>query len=254
MSTLRTGGRLAGGRPLAIPYGLGRLLLFVAAAGALAWWLWPSAHERRQVAPGIPTPVAGTRTLSVPLVLELVVDESGSTQQSDPGGRRHAEAAAVASWMSRYSENPHDEIGLVRFASTANGFSPVPVAQASAALQSAFGQSSDSLGGDTDLGPAVSLVEKDLEQHAGARRVVVLLTDGQLQDMPSIRSLVRRLRSVAEDVYLIGLNADGTWSSTTRTAYQGLGLNLLTLDSFTANRLAETVARVILRETGQRVK
>ena len=245
-------GRLTGGRVLREPFRPGLLPVFLIAAAFLAWWLWPSSHQA--TAARIPTPVAGTRTLAAPLDLCIVIDESSSTDDTDPSGRRHTEAVGVATWMGRYSENKRDEICLVQFANGAAGHAPVPVGKAPAMLTKAFARFAK-IGTGTVLAPAVGVVEREMTGLRG-RRVIVIISDGQLnhEGPQEIRALIRRLRTVADDVFFVGLNGDGKWGKT-QHLYENNGLaGIYTLDSFAPNVFAQTLAQIVLRETGQQVR
>jgi hypothetical protein len=239
---------------LVVPPRLGYLPLVLTLLAVAAWLLWPDGSPSRDYR--VPTPIAGTRTLAAPLLLELVIDESGSTGQTDPTGRRHTETAAIARWLVRHSENPRDRIGLVRFADQAEAHAPVPAARAGQSLTAAFGAGSGSLGGGTRLAPAVAAVEDELRPHHGYRRVVVVLSDGQIGESErELQRLLTRLRAAADSVYLVGLDGDGAWTRDTHRLYENRGLgDVLTLDTFAPNAFAQTLAEIVLRETGQRVR
>ena len=232
------------------------LLLLAAIVGAI-WW-WPEDKADSAPAPnpvGVPTQIPGTRTLASPLALDVVIDESPSTSTSDPRGLRHSEAKAIARWMSRYSENAADRFGAIEFAGKARGVRPAPVARAAIVLDRLFRAPIASLGNGTDLAPAAKLVDRDLEPLRNARRVVIVLSDGQLSDMSTIPAVVGRLRAAADSVYVVGLNGDGIWATQTRHSWEGLGLaGVLQLNKVGKNRLAQTVANIVLRETGQQVR
>src|SRR5438874_1645550 len=139
MTVVRGRGRLAGGRALGPPIRPGLLPLLLIAAGLFAWWLWPSGSHSA-VAAYVPTPIPGTRPLPIPLTTTLVIDESGSTSNTDPSGRRHTESVQIARWMARYSGDRRDALGVVQFANSAVGYGPVPVAAATTMLTTAFAQ------------------------------------------------------------------------------------------------------------------
>jgi Mg-chelatase subunit ChlD len=157
--------------------------------------------------------------------------------------------------MSRYSENAADRFGAIEFAGKARGVRPAPVARAAIVLDRLFRAPIASLGNGTDLAPAAKLVDRDLEPLRNARRVVIVLSDGQLSDMSTIPAVVARLRAAADSVYVVGLNGDGIWATQTRHSWEGLGLaGVLQLNKVGKNRLAQTVANIVLRETGQQVR
>lgn len=240
-----------GPRRLALPPALGRVPLVALAAGLVLWWLWPGGQSEARV----PIPLAGTRTLAAPLLLDLVIDESGSTSETDPSARRHTEAEAVGRWLARYSENPADRIGLVRFAGRAAATEPIPAVAAANTIVAAFRNGGARLGDGTFLTPAVAAVERQLRPYPAYRRVVVILSDGQVAETPEkVARLITRLRAAADSVYFVGLNGDGEWSDRTHEVFDDRGLaGVLTLESFGKNEFAQTLAQIVLRETGQRV-
>ena len=206
------------------------------------------------LSPNVPVPVAGTRKLASSLVVCVAIDESSSTDTTDPGGLRHDESEAIADWMARYSGNANDGFCAVRFSSAADGVGPVPASEGHTALAGLFGTSSPAVGGGTNLGIGVAELEKRMAPYGSSRRVAILITDGQLDDYQELGPALRKLRGAADSVYVIGLDGDGAWSSQTHSYYEGRGLTqLLTLGSVSNDALAETLARIILRETGQQV-
>jgi von Willebrand factor type A domain len=232
------------------------LLLLAAIAAAVWWWPDDKAESASASTPArVPVPIAGTRTLASPLAVDVVIDESQSTDSTDPTGLRHSEAEAIVTWMNRYSENAADRFGAIEFAGKARSVPPEQVSHATAALTKLFREPMAALGSGTDLVPAARLVERDLKPLRNTRRVVIVLSDGQLNDMSTVPAVVRRLRSAADSVYVVGLNGDGTWARETRHSWAGLGLTgLFKLDQVRKNRLAQTVANIVIRETGQQVE
>lgn len=239
-------------RLLALPPALGRLPLVAIAAGLVLWWLWPGAQEQPA---RVPVPLAGTRTLAAPLLLDLVIDESGSTATTDTSGRRHTEAEEIGRWLARYSENPADRIGVVRFAGVAVATKPISAVSAPSGLAAAIRNGDARLGSGTLLAPAVAALERQLRPYPGYRRVVVILSDGQVRESPEeVAHLVTRLRAAADSVYFVGLNGDGEWRARTHEVFENRGLaDVLTLERFAPNEFAQTLAQIVLRETGQRV-
>ena len=101
----------------------------------------------------------------------------------------------------------------------------------------------------------IAAVERQLRPYRGYRKVVVLLSDGQVNSSAAaLRHQLTRLRAAADGVYFVGLDADGAWSSNTHTFYEHRGLtDVLTLQRFAPNAFAQTLAQIVLRETGQRM-
>jgi hypothetical protein len=202
----------------------------------------------------LPVPVAGTRTLAQPLVVELVIDESGSTSESDPDGRRHDHADAIAEWLARHSGNPADRLGIVRFANQATRTQTFPVAVAARRIGSElrFGPMPTD-GTYTNLTPAVDNAVAALAPYPGYRKVVIILSDFAISESEAqVRGLMRRLRGTADSVYLGALDADGVWTGETHRLFDHVGTaGKFVLDGMSDDALASSVTLAIVSETGQ---
>jgi hypothetical protein len=202
--------------------------------------------------PHLPVPVARSRTLQETLRILIGLDESGSIASSDPHRESHRATLLVCDWLARHSQNPGDEIGLVRFADGTDSISPVPAAEARARIDQALARQPGQLGGGTQLTPAVAEICRLLPLRRGQRRLALLVTDGQVGEPDEqLRALIGRLRAAADAVYLIALDHDGQWTAETHRRYRGLGLtDQITVGQLGSRDLAAAIATVLMRETG----
>ena len=201
--------------------------------------------------PAMPVPLPGSRTLPVPLLIGIALDESGSTSSSDPNKESHKACLLVCEWLATCSQNPEDGLGLVRFADRAETLPPVRADKAHDALEHAF-RIGASVGGGTQLTPAIVQLCQLLPGPRRERRLALLITDGQVAEHgDQLRALIGRLRVEADAVYLLALDHDGAWSRSTNRRYEGLGLTgMLPIGRLTGGRLAHAIASVLVHEAG----
>ena len=83
-------------------------------------------------------------------------------------------------------------------------------------------------------------------------RLALLVTDGQVAESDDeLRRLFGRLRASLDSVYLIALDADGSWSSQTHARYDSLGLSgVIPLKKAGGAELAAAIATVLVHEAG----
>ena len=199
----------------------------------------------------MPVTVPGSRTLPGPLSVMVVLDVSGSTASSDPNRASFEAVRVAADWLASNSENERDRIGIVRFADRADSVAPVSVLRAAAAIDAALARSTDKLGGGTSLTPAIDELCRHLSRRHG-RTVALVVTDGQVAEQDTeLRTLVGRVRSAADAVYVLALDHDKAWSRGTHRRYEHLGLNgMVTIDTLGAAHIAATIATVLVHEAG----
>ena len=203
------------------------------------------------VEPQLPVPVAGSRTLPLPLTVGIAVDQSGSTASTDPGKESEQACLLVSHWLATQSQNSEDGVGLVRFADHAASLPVVRADKARAAFEHEFAHGG-SVGGGTRLTPAVMELCQLLPGPRPERRVAVLITDGQVAEQADeLRTLIGRLRADADAVYLLALDDDGAWTKSTHRRYHGLGLTgQIPITRLTSRRLAHAIASVLAHEAG----
>jgi len=243
---------LAGGSGLPLKRLPGAVLACGLAAGALVGGVLDVAMTGgRDVEPKLPIPVAGSRTLPIPLHVSIVMDESGSTSSTDPTRESHRAASLVCEWLATNSQNPEDQVGLVRFADRADAFAPVIAGNARQALERAL-DDGESLGGGTRLTPAIAELRSLLAHRQPGRDVVLLITDGQVAEPDNeLHTVIGQLRAEADAVYLLALDDDGAWSKRTHRRYDDLGLNgTIPVSKVTTGRLAYAIATLLMREAG----
>ena len=208
------------------------------------------AAKRSTREPRMPVPVRGSRKLDRPFWLVVGKDVSGSTASSDPNGQSDEALLELCDWMRLHSGDPRDRIGLVRFADRADTVPAIPVGKAREALALELLSGAD-VGGGTRLTPAVEALCAALPRR-GARRLAVLITDGQVTETDEqLRGLFARLRAQADAVHLVALNHDGYWSGSTHFRYEQLGLSGTTvIGTLSQAQLAHALASLLMAETG----
>lgn len=217
-------------------------LLTIVPAGL--WW-WSSRPEPpyRLAAP------VGTRTLAEPLDVVFVIDESSSTGTSDPHGRRSSETAAAIRWLARY-QRPGDRVGVVQFAGSP--LVTLPLTRLSAAGGRAGTATAPRIGGSTDIGDGLRAANGLLAADPGRRRVIILFTDGASDVESSITTSLDR--SPADAVYLVALDADGTYGSVS-SFWDGQRrlTRIVRMTHASRGAIARPIAQDVLDQTGQRL-
>lgn len=246
------GGTVAAARKAMRGKGAFALAVLAGVAGATAGLL---AGSRGTHDPAMPVPVAGSRTLQQPLRVGVALDESGSITTTDPGRAGREATLTICDWLVCHSDNPADQVGLVRFADTA---ATTPIARAGNArttIEQALRDGPD-VGGGTQLRPAVDALCRLLPGGGGAHAVAILITDGQVAEPDTeLRNLIGQLRQVADAVYLIALDQDGAWTSRTHQRYRSLGLtDQVAVSQVDETYLAAAIATLLARETGQETR
>lgn len=143
----------------------------------------------------------------VPLDVVLLVDSSDSMGEPDgQGGTKLSAAQAAAGQFVHLLQLPRDRVAVVAFnaqarVATALTGDPEQVARALSGLSLAPGTRIDA-----GLASAEALLAADA--RAGARRVVVLLTDGLQNGSPDpVKAAAIRLRASGAQLFAIGLGA-----------------------------------------------
>jgi hypothetical protein len=257
----RTGSSARTGRPARArgpvrPVDVARLLAAAATALALvgaaflAWWWW---HPRPPRPYHLPPPV-GVRTLKQPLAIELVIDQSSSNSSSDPHDLRISEGAEVLRWLGRHNR-PTDRVGVMQFSDQPVATLPLtPVRQAAQKAQAATAADARVANGGTDIGSALALGAATLRgAPAGSRRMLILFTDGASDAEASIPPAVARARANGINVFMVALDADGTYDHSAQF-WKGLHLSgIKRIHSARRGTVARPIAEAVLKETGQRL-
>ena len=232
---------------------LRELTAILAVIGVLAGLLWLSyrgvddALTTHPIA--MPVPIAGTRTLRQPLLVDIAVDESGSMDQSDPSNDRWTSVAALARWLSQY-ERPTDMLAITRFTdSAATG----PIVSVKRLTADPRALAPNPPGGGTAFVPVVDAAASVFGADPAARRplrVLLIVTDG---DAPDRDRAIARLPHVADRVFLIALDRSNTWNNV-RGSWETAGFPVTTLANRTPNEVGAALAKDILRVTGEKSK
>jgi Mg-chelatase subunit ChlD len=214
------------------------------------WSRRPPGHRADGDEVRLPTTIAGSRTLPVPLRAVVVIDESGSTASSDPRRDSHRATLLVSEWLAAHSQDERDEIGVVRFAQRAESIRPQPAVHAETGLRRALAQPAN-IGGGTVLTPAIDKTCHLLRRGGEHRQLAFLVTDGAVSESrDDLRVLFRKLRSRADAVYLLALDHDGSWTLT-QQRYQSLGLTgQFPITQRGAGQLATILAEILADEAG----
>jgi Mg-chelatase subunit ChlD len=201
--------------------------------------------------PALPIPIEGTRTLPIPILAGLALDESGSTRTSDPERASHRATLIVARWLVEHSQDLGDRVGVVRFADSTTTIEPAPLATGIDKLAQALAKDAN-IGGGTRLGPAVDALCRVLESSSGERKVAFLVTDGAVNEGDAeVRSLIGLLRTCADAVYLVALDHDGEWTRSTHVRYASLGLTgEIVVGKLEGDALAVAIAKALVNEAG----
>lgn len=230
------------------------------ATAVLGWWWWHSGTEHpSHVPPPVGAahayhlvPPVGHRTLKQPLAIELVIDQSSSNSSSDPHDLRITESAEVLRWLGRYNR-PTDRVGVVQFSDQPVTTLPLtPVGQAAQEAQAATAADGRVAGRGTDIGSALERGVFNLgSAPAGSRRMLILFTDGASNAEASIPPAVARARANGINVFMVALDADGTYDKSAQF-WKGLHLSgIKRIHSARRGTVARPIAEAVLEETGQ---
>jgi von Willebrand factor type A domain len=227
------------------------------AAGSRGWQALRRLSQGLRVISGVdgaqpemPVVVPGTRMLTTPLRVMIVLDVSGSTGGTDPERQSHRAAIAVCDWLSGSSANSDDRIGLIRFADRAETIPATLVADARAVFEEAFAKGA-SVGGGTSIAPAINEACSQFDSCRD-RRVAIVVTDGQVSENDAtLAQLFGRLNASADGVYLLALDHDRAWTRQTYRRYRDIPLKATTaIGSLTRAHLAHSIASILVSEAG----
>lgn len=195
---LDTGGPLGRGRGLGPAVDARRMLLLVLLTGLLwlAWWALPSGD--RVLADRY---LAGARG---PACVRVVVAVDGSGSMTDYAAARDAALVQLLAWSAR-NLREDDELAVVDFAATAADRLPVTAARAlgNGAVPAAAPIDT----GSTLLAPVLTAIGAQAPSRCD--RALMLLSDGQLGDLPTDEA-GGRAALAAHDVRDLALLVPGT--------------------------------------------
>lgn len=175
---------------------------------------FPTATILTQIAPAPPPPL--TRDVM------LVIDRSGSMDESDGTGRHKIDAAkdAVSLFVQLVQAGTGNRAGLVSFSTTA-GPPTFAIAEVTdpnkAALVGGPPYASGLVGsltpdGTTSIGGGLDAARAQFPMPGANPRAILLLTDGLQNQPPSIEAVEGALAGI--DVHAIGLGSDSNLDST----------------------------------------
>lgn len=166
------------------------------------------------------------------LSFALAIDSSGSMQWNDPGGLRREAAKLFIQLLG-----DTDEIAVVDFDSSARVIWPSGlVADARATIGATIDRRIDSYGG-TNISDGLAVSYRQLEGANGARRIALLLTDGQQDGSPYQPAWEQAFRDAGWPVYTFGLSPQADAALLSRIAN-------VTGGAYTYLRVADQIASV----------
>jgi Mg-chelatase subunit ChlD len=197
-------------------------------------------------------PDPGTRTLAEPVTAVVMIDQSGSTVDSDPENARVTEAETWARWVGEHSGNPADEIAAVHFTSAVEAsIGPLKPSENPETSAEQLFDSGTLMGGGTKMVPALEVAKAIFDDApADNRRLLVMFTDGAAADLNQTESALRAVG--ADSVWLVALNIDGTYEESAAKTWEHFGLTgALRMDRLEAGAVASSLAEIFMGETGQ---
>lgn len=150
--------------------------------------------------------LSGMAATAPPTALELVLDHSGSMQDTVPGGTKmSALHTTVKLFTDLIPASSGDECGAVQFDSTASVLTPRAAwtAAQQSALTSAVNALQPAL--STSIGAGLQTGLSDLSATTLARKVVLVFTDGMENTAPMIASVLPGIVQSGTEVYAVGL-------------------------------------------------
>jgi Mg-chelatase subunit ChlD len=181
----------------------------------------------------------------------VVIDESSSMSSADSLGTRADAVRATAEFLAAYGLDG-DRIGETWFADDADVTPAAPTGQFAPSV------AKHDVGSGTELTNALTAaVESMASSCAGAKPVLVLVSDGQASSQPDFDGIATLLTSRGGDVnvHLIAMNENAAFESA-RGFWEdpALGLRSITaVTGFGSTEVAAAVAGVLSTETGQQV-
>ena len=181
----------------------------------------------------------------------VVIDESSSMSSADSLGTRADAVRATAEFLAAHGL-AGDRIGETWFADDADVTPAVPTAQFVPSV------AKHDVGSGTMLANALTTtVDSMTSSCAGAKPVLVLVSDGQASSQPDFDAITTLLTGLARDVsvHLIAMNENQAFESA-RPYWEdpALGLQSITaVTGFGSDEIAAAVAGILSTETGQQV-
>lgn len=207
---------------------------------------WMGYEAIRPVPYVFPEPTG--QRIEMPARFVLVIDDSSSTDSTDPDNNRYTAARAVADFLGTLSDQRFaDEVGVVHFGDDAPAemaLAPLPVLSHGPQIAAAL--SPRRLGG-TSISAGLARADELLSRPFSGRSVVLLFTDGQDQE-PAIAQYLAALG--ADSVHLVALDGDGGYRSL-RSFWEDLPFDGVSrLEDLDEGHLEEAFGRIIVAELG----
>jgi hypothetical protein len=232
------------------------ILLARCAAPPVAGWVGDTFSEaKRQPIVELVAPDTGTRTLKEPVTAVVMIDQSGSTVDSDPQYARVSEAETWARWVGDHSGNPDDEIAAIHFTSAVEAeVGPLNPSEDTVATARKLFDPGEFVGAGTRMKPALEAAQRLFEEAPPKNlKLLVMFTDGAASDIKETEEALKA--TGADSIWLVALNIDGTYENTAAKAWERFGLSgALRMDRLEAGAVAGALADIFMGETGQTSK
>jgi hypothetical protein len=228
---------------------LREVLMLLAAAGTLGLFIWAAvlavADALTRDPVEMPVPVANTRRIKLPLLINIALDDSGSMAGSDPQDRRWTDVATLAHWLARY-QRPDDLVAVTRFAGDAvHG----PIVSTRRLGQDPRRLAPAPTVDGTQFLPVASTAEAIFNEPDQAYyKILILLTDGASGDAAAA---VSRLPAIANRVFVVALDKGEAWDSA-RKIWEHAGFPVTKLGNRAPNEIGAAMAKAVIAATGEK--
>lgn len=235
--------------PGSVPHGSARLSLSVPGVRA------DRADRRNQPRPKkharpvrLPTPGNWLSELLQKLDAILAIDDSGSTEVTDPGGVRYAAALSAVNLLRLRGDAT---VGVVHWGSVAPAELMLPLTSTAehGRIAKALTTPEQSLGGTNVAAGLTSAAALLAARRPDAQPVVTILTDGIEEVGPAAASEISRLPKGCVHVVLVDPASACTPDLETRWRALGLG-SFTRLDQVRTEPIAWQIAEVVARAAG----
>lgn len=190
-----------------------------------------------------PDPV-GTR-IQEPLRVVLIMDDSGSTLQTDPDGRRYEAAQAMVEFLTGLGlPDQSDVVHVVHFAGTASADPPLRLSSPNPGVTGPR----RNLSRGTSIVAGIRAANKIAAQPFEGKTVAILFTDGQV-DSAELATIGRTVEQLPSDaMHLVGLGNSPNLDVLKTAPFA----SVVHLDGVDSNTLKDMFGRIVVEELGMK--